>query len=227
MDKREYLEKWSQLHRGVDPTGSVWVRGYLSTVYQVVRVAKRTRLSPNAVTVVGGLVANGVIVWAAVSKNLWALCIVMLFSLFVDALDGAVAVATDRATSFGAVLDSVFDRINELTLVAALVVITDGQAVLAGVTGLGLTLILEYARTKAASLPIGAPERVTVWERPTRTLVSMGVVVIGASVTAGFLTFSSVSAASAMTATAWAWPCFAIVGLLQMMKHLKPYLLAN
>ena len=100
MNKGEYLAKWSQLHRGVDPSSSVWVRGYLTTVYQVVRAAERTKISPNVVTVVGGVLANGAILWAAVSYRLWILSVLMLLSLFVDAFDGAVAVATDRATAF-------------------------------------------------------------------------------------------------------------------------------
>ncbi len=227
MDKREYLEKWSHLHRGVDPESSVWVRGYLSAMYRVVTVAERSRLSPNAITVLGGIVANGAIVWAASAKNLSALSLLMLLSLFVDALDGAVAVATDRATTFGAVLDSVFDRINELTLVAALILVTDGQATIAAIAGLSVTFILEYARTKAASLPIGAPERVTIWERPTRTLVSMGIVIVGMVAAAGLLPYVAVSSECAMAVATWAWPSFALVGLMQMMKHLKPYLLTN
>lgn len=219
MDKQTYVAQWSSLHRGVDPESSVWVRGYLAVVYQVVKVADRTRLSPNTVTIFGGAIANALIVWAALEKRFTLVALFVVLSLLVDALDGAIAVAKNAATAFGGVLDSVFDRINELALVAALVLASDGAALLPAVSGLAVTFILEYARAKAASLPISAPERITVWERPTRTVVTASLFIVAAA-----MPLADVSARDGLMLGAWAWPTLALIGLIQMMRHLKPYL---
>jgi CDP-diacylglycerol---glycerol-3-phosphate 3-phosphatidyltransferase len=78
----------------------------------IVSVLARIGVTPNMLTVAqlgggiaaGGLIAGGYLVWGGV---------VMLIAAALDAIDGVLARTTGKATRFGGVLDSVFDRLFE------------------------------------------------------------------------------------------------------------------
>src|SRR5262245_58148223 len=89
--------------------GTIWARGFAPFVYRAIlrtgRRLGRAGVSVDALTLAslvlsmasGGLAATGHFVLAALFLLLSGAC---------DALDGVVARATSRATSFGALLDS-------------------------------------------------------------------------------------------------------------------------
>ena len=83
-----------------------------------------------------------------------------------DALDGAVAVMTERTSRWGFVLDSLTDRICDVIYLAAIVAI-GGPVWLAVCTGVALFL-LEYLRARAGNAGMGEIGVVTPGERPTR-----------------------------------------------------------
>jgi CDP-diacylglycerol--glycerol-3-phosphate 3-phosphatidyltransferase len=78
----------------------------------IVSVLARIGVTPNMLTVaqlVGGIVAGYVIATGHLAEG----GIVLIASAFLDALDGTLARSTGKATRFGAVFDSVIDRLFE------------------------------------------------------------------------------------------------------------------
>ena len=83
------------------------------------RLFRAMGLTPNAITLLGFavcvvsayLVASGWLLWGGV---------VFLIGSILDLMDGALARLTGQATPFGALLDSVFDRLGEAALFVGL-----------------------------------------------------------------------------------------------------------
>lgn len=205
MSRAEYLARWSQLHGGASPTGLVgW---WLGISHAAARPLVRLGASPNAVTVLGLLVALAVVP-ACAPGGRWPLAAVVLIALsgLVDNLDGAVAVMTGRTTRFGFVLDSVCDRLADAAYVAALWVL--GAPAGLCVAGAGIAWLHEYVRARAAVA--GMPEIgvVTVAERPTRVIVT-AMFTLGAGI-------YGAQAPDWALAGAAAWVTIGAVGLVQL-----------
>ena len=85
----------------------------------IVAVLARTGLTPNHVSILGfaGNVGAGAL---AARGDFLPAGFVMLGASALDLLDGALARATDRATDFGAVLDSALDRLSEAAVLSGL-----------------------------------------------------------------------------------------------------------
>ena len=134
-------------------------------------------LTPNVITLLGfgisvagaGLVASG---W------LFAGGIIFLLGSFLDLFDGALARLTGTASPFGALLDSVFDRLGEASLFVGLAIYSfranfgDGQ-IQFFVTVLLLALIfsqgVSYLRARGEGL--GAFTRSGIMTRTERVLL--------------------------------------------------------
>ena len=167
----EYFAAWSKGHGGYDPRHSKWAAGWLTVVHAAASPFVRIGFSPNALTLVGGLTALSVLLPAWHGGRLLLLCpILIVLSALLDSLDGGVAVMTGRSTRWGALLDSVVDRIGDGAYLVALWLVGApiGVCVAAG----GITLIHEYIRARAAVLGVTDIGVVTVWERPTRVVVA-------------------------------------------------------
>lgn len=206
----EYLDRWSRLHGDAAPTGLVgW---WLRLAYRLAVPLVRLRVGPDAVTVLGLLVAVAVMLPASAGGR-WPLLAVLLVvaSGLLDNLDGAVAVLTGRTTRWGFVLDSLCDRLSDAAYAVALA-LAGGSWPLA-LTGAALAWLHEYARARAAVA--GMPEIgvVTVSERPTRVIV-----------TAMFLLGAGLYPASAdrwaLAGTA-AWATLGAVGLVQLLVVIR------
>jgi len=86
-----------------------------------------------------------------------------------DSVDGAVAVLQQRTSAFGAVLDSVVDRVSDVLYLVAFWV---AGAPLGVCVGAGVVVMVqEYARARATALGMDDIGVVTVGERPTRVIV--------------------------------------------------------
>ncbi len=72
----------------------------------------RTRISPNAITLLGVLIQAGAAA-LIVDGRLLAAGLVSVVAGFFDAFDGAVAKARNMTTKFGALLDSTTDRLSD------------------------------------------------------------------------------------------------------------------
>jgi CDP-diacylglycerol--glycerol-3-phosphate 3-phosphatidyltransferase len=95
-----------------------------------------------------------------------------------DSLDGAVAVMTGRESRWGAVLDSVVDRVSDVLYLVALAVV--GAPLWACLVAGVLLFTQEYARARAAAVGLDDIGVLTVGERPTRvTVVAMFLLAAG------------------------------------------------
>ena len=112
--------------RGPDrgPSGlRMAARGLIATYLEdpVTGLLSRLKLSPNILTL-AGLVVAGAAAYLAASGLLIAAGLVLLASGAFDLLDGALARATGRVTRFGALLDSVVDRVSEVVVLLGILV---------------------------------------------------------------------------------------------------------
>ena len=119
----------------------------------------KTRLSPNALTVTG-LLVSGVAAGLAAHGQFWEAGIALLASGAFDLLDGALARATNRATSVGAVLDAVTDRVADFAILLGLLVWFsapthfDRESIILLGLALAGTALVPYTRSKAAEFGV-------------------------------------------------------------------------
>jgi len=178
-----YLDTWQTLHGGYDPRGSRIVGPWLTVVYACARPFARIGVSPDAVTLLGLLVSGAVAGLCALGGR-WVLlaAFVVGASGLIDSLDGAVAVLTGRATRWGAVLDSVVDRMSDMLYLLALGLVGAPAwvCIAAGV----VVFTQEYARARATAIGMDDVGIVTIGERPTRVIV-VAMFLLGAGIYTG------------------------------------------
>ena len=137
-----------------------------------VRLSVKIGLSPNAVTLFG-LVIAGASAYLASTGYLLASGVTLLASGAFDLVDGALARATGRVTKFGALLDSVVDRVSEaIVLLGILIYYLDGASTLGAVlvyVALAGSIMVSYVRSRAEGLGIDC--KVGVMTRPERVAV--------------------------------------------------------
>lgn len=160
MNQDEFFAKWSALHGNAEIKGIV--KAWLKISYGSAKFISVLRITPNLLTFLGIVFA---IAMAANPLSLWTIPLLVL-SLYADGIDGSVAIYQNRASRFGAVLDSVADRVSEaLWFYVAYRIGTPAWIVL-------LTYVIastqEYARARLGGLGIGDVGVVTPAERPVR-----------------------------------------------------------
>ncbi len=165
-------------------------------------------MAPDVVTLLGLVVALGVVAacWAGGGWT-WLGVLLVVGSGLADSLDGAVAVMTGRESPFGAVLDSVVDRVADLLYLLALGLVGAPWrvCVAAGV----LMMLQEYVRARASAVGMADIGVVTVWERPTRIVVT-AMFLLGAAIYQG-------AATRWAEAGALAWLALGVIGLGQLL----------
>lgn len=170
-DHAGYVIRWRRLHGDYDPSGSVFVAGWLRVASASARPFARLGVSPDAITLWMPWVAFAGLALAAEGGR-WPLAAAFLVvaSAVGDGLDGAVAVLTDRTSRWGYVLDSVADRVSDLVYVAALWVVgAPGPLVVC--TGFGV-MFVEYLRARGSNAGAGEIGMITVGERPSRVIAA-------------------------------------------------------
>ncbi len=217
ITRAEYLARWSTLHGGYDPTRSPLVGRWLTVVHACARPLAAMRVAPWVVTLVGLLLAVAVVPAAAAGGSWLAVAFgLVLVSGFVDNLDGAVAVLSGRASALGAVLDSFVDRCSDLLYVVALWQAGARASVCVGAAT--VMMLLEYLRARAGAAGMTEVGVVTVWERPTRVVVT-AVAFLGAALVGGAGSAEALSGAGAqrwVAGAAWVWLGLGVVGLGQL-----------
>lgn len=181
----QYLNAWQSMHSGVDPRANYWVRGYLRVMFGLSRALNRLKVSPNTFTLTSGAVILASSLYYLGEQSILAIALIAVTGLLLDGIDGSLAILQNRASSFGAVLDSVNDRIQESFLYIAIswILFSAGYSLwiaTALLLSLTATLLLEYARSRAHVIV-----KVTIWERPTRILV-VSCFVVAASLFSNF-----------------------------------------
>jgi len=136
------------------------------------RLLARTAITPSAITWFGFLLAAGATV-LIITGHLFAAGWVVLIGGFFDMLDGALARYTNRATRFGAILDSTIDRLSEAVVLLGILVLYAREQLLAQTLLVGVTLfgsfLVSYIRARAET--IGLKCQVGLFTRPERVIV--------------------------------------------------------
>lgn len=142
------------------------------------RVVARTGMTPDMATIIG-LAINGAVAVVFATGHLRLGGLLLLIVAPFDMLDGALARATGKSSTFGAFLDSTLDRYSESVLFFGLLwqVMHDfgnhqterALLIFASVTG---SLLVSYARARAEAL--GYDNEVGLLARPER-VVALGV----------------------------------------------------
>jgi archaetidylinositol phosphate synthase len=180
LSREEYLAAWSRWHGGTG-TESALVRGWLSAAYTVARPL--AGLPPVAATALGLLAAVAAIGPAA-AGGAWLVSAGLLVGLsgLLDSLDGALAIGTGRASRRGFVLDSAVDRLTEVAYATALWA-AGAPGWLAVAFG-ALCWLPDYVRARAGQAGLRETGPISVWERPTRVVMT-ALTLVGAGVLSG------------------------------------------
>jgi CDP-diacylglycerol--glycerol-3-phosphate 3-phosphatidyltransferase len=192
LSREDYLAAWSRWHGGAG-TDSPLVRGWLSLAYALARPV--AGLPPVAATALGLLAAAAAIVPSS-AGGMWLLAAGVLVGLsgLLDSLDGVLAIGTGRASRRGFVLDSVVDRLTEAAYAAALWA-AGAPGWLAVAFG-ALCWLPDYLRARAGPAGVAETGALSVWERPTRVIMT-GLTLVGAGVVSGLGAPSVVTAGTA------------------------------
>lgn len=162
LSQSEFAQRWSELHGGAAIKGAV--AGWLKISFRVAKIFSLIRLTPNVLTSLGFICAIGMIV----TSNYWVALALLVASLFFDGVDGSVAILQERASKWGALLDSVVDRISE-----ALWLYVGWRLGIPTWLALAMWIVAstqEYARARMASLGMHEVGVVTITERPVRAI---------------------------------------------------------
>jgi phosphatidylglycerophosphate synthase len=160
MTKDEFFLTWSKLHGDAKISGIV--KGWLTISFPVSKSLAKIRITPNALTILG--LIFGIVLYIN-SKAVWA-PVILVISLICDGVDGSLAIITGKSSKWGALLDSVVDRITEVFWALALYTLGVDSKIL--ITVLILASAQEYLRARAGGVGLAQVGVVTVAERPVR-----------------------------------------------------------
>lgn len=160
MNKEEFYAEWSLLHANAEIKGIV--KAWLNISFVSAKIATSLRLTPNLLTLLGVIFAIAMVINPL---SIWNIPLLVL-SLFADGIDGSVAIYQKRSSRFGAILDSVADRISEALWFYVAYRIGAPAWVLLVTYVLASTQ--EYARARLGGLGITDVGVVTPAERPVR-----------------------------------------------------------
>ena len=147
----------AQARTGIEPVGEALAR---------------TGVSPNVLTTVGCLLNFGVAAVIALGHLNLGGALILIAGAF-DMLDGALARAAKRTTTFGAFLDSTLDRYSEAAIFLGVFVEAalrgDLQVQLLSYAAAIGSLMVSYARARAEGL--GLRSSVGLFQRPERVIL--------------------------------------------------------
>ncbi len=160
MTKDEFFLAWSKLHGDAKVSGIV--KGWLSISFTFSKALAKIRVTPNALTILG--LVFGILLYMN-SNAIWA-PLILVISLICDGVDGSLAIITRQSSKWGALLDSVVDRLTEVFWVFALYSLGVDSKIL--ITVLILASTQEYLRARAGGVGLKQVGVITVAERPVR-----------------------------------------------------------
>lgn len=135
----------------------------------VTGVLAKMGVSPNMVTLTG-LLGAGVSAWLISEGKLWEGGVVMLLAGVLDLFDGSLARSTGKESPFGALLDSVVDRVSEIVVLLGLLIHYARNDSLEGTVlvylAVGGSVMVSYLRARSEGLGIDC--KVGIMTRPER-----------------------------------------------------------
>jgi len=163
MNQSDFFKSWSSLHGNAKISGIV--KGWLTISYLLVKPLAKLKITPNILTIFG--LFFGVLLYLNALSN-WAV-ILLTLSLICDGIDGSLAIITGKASKWGAMLDSVVDRVTEFFW--ALTFIAIGANTNVVIAALLIASVQEYLRARAGGLGLSEVGVVTIAERPVRASI--------------------------------------------------------
>ena len=163
MIKANFFQAWSKLHGDAQISGIV--KGWLTISYHLVRPLAKLRVTPNMLSIAG--LIFGVALYLN-AQNPWAIGL-LVASLLCDGIDGSLAIITNKASKWGAALDSILDRTTELFWVLTFISIGGSEYIVIGAAILAFAQ--EYLRARAGGLGLTEVGVVTIAERPVRASI--------------------------------------------------------
>ncbi len=145
------------------------------TFSPIARVVAKSRIPPNALTLLGPVIST-IAAWMYVQQQLVLALLWLLFSGFIDALDGAVARAMGKTSVFGGILDSICDRYSDAIILFGVIL---GGWVFSfwGILAIVGSLLVSYARARAEAAGV-TQLGVGIAERPERLIILMVVTLL-------------------------------------------------
>jgi CDP-diacylglycerol--glycerol-3-phosphate 3-phosphatidyltransferase len=128
---------------------------FRSRVEPIARLFGRVGLTPNALTVIGLLIA--VVAGAVAASQAWLIAgLLVAFGAAFDMFDGALARATGQTSKFGAFLDSTLDRAGEAAVYLGIAVGSSRAGYEIGAwlaaAAMAASFMVSYTRAKSESL---------------------------------------------------------------------------
>ena len=163
MNLQEFNQSWSKLHGDAQITGVV--KGWLRISYTLVKPLAKMRITPNFLTLLG--LGFGILLYLNALSN-WAIFFLVL-SLICDGIDGSLAIITSKSSKWGAILDSVADRLTEIFWGLTFIAIGADQNLV--IAALLIAAVQEYLRARSAGLGLTNVGVVTISERPVRASI--------------------------------------------------------
>ncbi len=153
---------------------------------RLARTLVRLGLTPNQVTLLGLVAVALACLHFLWFRNSLAFGLLLALTLAGDALDGAVARLTDSASRYGAYLDAVVDRYQEILVYAAIARVQDAWALaFAVITG---SLLVSYTKARVAmEMPIRNNAWPDLLERTERVVLLILVLVVDGLVPGRYL----------------------------------------
>ena len=148
-------------------------------------IASRMNINPNIVTVISPFVAV-IAAYGFANHMLILATLAILFSGFLDVVDGAVARYHNRSSKFGAFLDSTMDRFADAIIYIG--IIFGGYCDwFVGVLAIHSAITVSYVRARAESQ--GAECNIGIAERAVRMIILMIGALIGHFAGATYFTY--------------------------------------
>ena len=160
MNKSDFLTTWSKLH-GDAPVNGI-VKAWLNISYVITKPLSKIGITPNSLTISGLIFGVLLYIYA---QTIWA-PVLLVVSLICDGIDGSMAIITSKSSKWGALLDSIVDRVTEFFWILALYKIGVNMQLLVAV--LLIASVQEYLRARVGGLGVHAVGVVTFAERPVR-----------------------------------------------------------
>jgi CDP-diacylglycerol--glycerol-3-phosphate 3-phosphatidyltransferase len=142
--------------RAVENLSKDWIHELMARLFTpLAEVLQRMDVSPNAITVLGLAFSLAGSVFVAIGR--WPVAVVLIVVAgLMDGMDGLLARHAQKASRFGAFLDSVLDRWSDSALFIGLLIWYSGtgqrvQEVLVGVA-LASSLLVSYTRARAEGI---------------------------------------------------------------------------
>ena len=220
MGREEFFDRWSEVHGGAEIKGIV--RWWLSISFRVASLLRRMKVTANAMTVFGVIIAF-LLIFALrdeASQRITPLLVatlLLVISLAADGVDGSLALLTGDASRRGAALDAIADRLAESFWALAFIQVGADYRVV--VLAWLIAQIQEYIRARLGGLGVSEIGVVTVSERPVRAsflAVALVIALIYAGTGGGEIL--TVTLTSAVTTIAALWLLLQTFALWQLSR---------